>query len=131
MSVRKCLFRIWGAVTLVSILVDIACFWLVQHTPAAVPGSEGYNYITIFLVSAPLPFVLAPVLVCMGLLWGLLRSLWRAMWPAAGSAHTRRALVRARERGDGLHTGAALDLIPVKRRDDPGSESVSAIGSAG
>ena len=82
MSLRNSLFRIWLALTIVSVAVDVACFWLVQHTPAALPGTQDYNYITIFLVSAPAPIVLAILLTALGVLVGLLRWLWNAIRPA-------------------------------------------------
>jgi hypothetical protein len=76
MSVKQCLFRLWVKLTVLSVLVDIASFWLVDHTPAAVPGSDGPNYLLILLVSAPAPIVLAVVLTLVGLFcslsgWGL------------------------------------------------------------
>jgi hypothetical protein len=84
MSVKQCLFRLWIKLTVLSVLVDIACFWLVDHTPAAVPGSAGPNYIAILLVSAPTPIVLAVVLTLVGLfcslsgwVWKKLRLAWR------------------------------------------------------
>jgi hypothetical protein len=84
MSVKQCLFRLWVKLSLLSVLIDIACFWLVDHTPAAVPGSAGPNYIVILLVSAPAPIVLAVVLTLVGLfcslsgwIWKKLRLAWR------------------------------------------------------
>jgi len=64
--------------TFLLVLVDAACFWLVQHTPAATPGSNGFNYITIFLVSAPAPITLAILLTFGGLSLALLRWVWNA-----------------------------------------------------
>jgi hypothetical protein len=78
MIIRKSLIRIWLVLSLISILVDVACFWLVQHTPVQVPGEYAFNYITVFLVSAPAPFVLAVVLTLLGGLLALLRWIWIA-----------------------------------------------------
>jgi hypothetical protein len=95
MSVKQCLFRLWMKLTVVSVLVDIACFWLVDHAPAAVPGSDGPNYFVILLVSAPAPIVLAVVLTLVGLfcglsgwMWKKLRRVWRHLVLApAATAH--------------------------------------------
>ncbi len=84
MSVKKCLFRLWVKLSLLSILVDIACFWLVDHTPAAVPGSDSPNYFVILLVSAPAPLVLAVLLTLVGLFCSLSAWIWkklRRVWP--------------------------------------------------
>jgi hypothetical protein len=79
MSVKKCLFRLWMKLTVLSVLVDIACFWLVDHTPAAVPGSDGPNYFVILLVSAPAPIVLAVVLTLVGLFCSLSGWIWKKL----------------------------------------------------
>jgi len=76
MSIVGCLFRLWATLTVLAIAIDIACFWLVEHIPAAQTASEATIYLSTFMVSAPAPFLLVPVLVVVGLLWGLLRSLW-------------------------------------------------------
>jgi hypothetical protein len=77
MSISKCLFLIWVKLSLLSLLVDVACYWLVEHTPAAVPGSRDPNYLMMFTASVPAPFVLAIVLTLVGLFlklsWALLR----------------------------------------------------------
>ena len=78
MSIRKSLFRIWVALTVVSIGVDAASLWLGQHARAMLPGANDYNYITIFLVSAPAPIALAVLLTVLGLLLGLVRWVWNA-----------------------------------------------------
>jgi hypothetical protein len=83
MSISKCLFRIWVKLSLVSLLVDVACYWLVEHTPAAVPGSKDPNYLMIFTASVPAPFILAIVLTLVGLSlklsWALLRWIWKTL----------------------------------------------------
>lgn len=73
MSIRKSLIRVWVVLSLISILIDVACFWLVQHTSAPLPGNYTFNYITIFLVSAPAPFGLALLLTILGGVLVLLR----------------------------------------------------------
>jgi hypothetical protein len=83
MSISKCLFLIWVKLSLLSILVDVASYWLVEHTPAAVPGSTNLNYLMIFTVSVPAPIVLAIVLTLVWLFltlsWALLRWIWKML----------------------------------------------------
>lgn len=76
MSIRKSLVRVWLVLSLISVLIDVACFWLVQDTPARLPGSYTFNYITIFLVSAPVPIVLAILLTMLGAALAMLRWIW-------------------------------------------------------
>lgn len=84
MSIVNGLFRIWAAITMLAFAVDIACFWLANHTPAAQTASEATVYLDTFLISASAPILVVPVLAVAGLLWGLLRALlglarhWRA-----------------------------------------------------
>jgi hypothetical protein len=98
MSVKQCLFRLWVKLTVLSVVVDVASFWLVDHTPAAVPGSDGPNYLLILLVSAPAPIVLAVVLTLVGLfcslsgwVWKKLRLAWRqpVLTPSATAPRVR------------------------------------------
>ena len=77
MSIRKNLIRVWLALSLTSILVDVACFWLAQHSNAPLPGNYTVNYITIFLISAPAPLALAIALTFLGVVFAVLRGIWR------------------------------------------------------
>lgn len=76
MSIHKSLVRVWLVLSLISILIDVACFWLVQHTPAPLPGSYTFNYITIFFVSAPAPIVFAILLTMLDGALATLRWIW-------------------------------------------------------
>ncbi len=76
MSIRKSLTRFWVVVSLISVAVDAVCFWQSQHSVAPLPGSYTYNYIMIFFVSAPVPFVLAIVLTVLGFVLASLRWIW-------------------------------------------------------
>jgi hypothetical protein len=80
MSIAKCLFLIWVKLSLLSILVDIASYWLVVHTPAAVPGSTNPNYLMIFTASVPAPIVLAVVLTLVWLFLKLSGALLGWLW---------------------------------------------------
>jgi hypothetical protein len=83
MSISKWLFLIWVKLSLLSVLVDVACYWLVEHNPAAVPGSKAPNYLMIFTASVPAPIVLAIVLTLVWLFlklsWALLRWIWKTL----------------------------------------------------
>jgi hypothetical protein len=68
--------RLWFVLLLVSIAVDIACYWLAQHAPVPLPGNQGINYTAIFLVSAPAPFLLAIAIALLGGAFAVLRGLW-------------------------------------------------------
>lgn len=80
MSISKCLFLIWAKLSLLSVLVDVASYWLVEHTPAAVPGSTDPNYLMIFTASVPAPIVLAIVLTLVWLFLKLSSALLRWIW---------------------------------------------------
>lgn len=82
MTIRKSLIRIWMVLSLISLLIDGACFWLAQHTTAALPGNHTLNYITIFLVSASAPFGLAVLLAILGGVLALLRQIRAGFRPA-------------------------------------------------
>jgi hypothetical protein len=77
MSIIRSLFRLWMSLTVLAVAIDLACFWLVEHLPAARTASEGNIYLDVFLISVPAPVLLSPVLALTGLVWGLLRSLSR------------------------------------------------------
>jgi hypothetical protein len=76
MSVGKSLFRIWLMLSLASLAIDAACFWLSAHTPAAVPDRPTVNYVVIFMLSAPMPFALAVLFILTGMLFSVMRGLW-------------------------------------------------------
>ena len=76
MSVGKNLFRMWLTLSLASLAIDAACFWLSAHTPAATPDRPTVNYVVIFMLSAPLPFVLAVLFILIGIVFSLMRGLW-------------------------------------------------------
>jgi hypothetical protein len=102
MSIGKSLFRIWLMLSLASLAIDAACFWLSWHTPAAVPDRPTVNYVVIFMLSAPMPFALAVLFILAGMAFSLLRGLW-ALVPAPRkqstvAAFNQRFTPTARER---------------------------------
>ncbi len=76
MSIGKTLFRIWLMLSIASLAVDAACFWLSQHAPAALPERPTINFIIIFLVSAPAPLVLGLFLTALGVVLTLSHWIW-------------------------------------------------------
>lgn len=76
MSFFQRAIRLWFVLLLVSIAVDIACYWLAEHGPVPLPGNKGINYIAIFLVSAPAPFLLALAIAVLGGALAVLRGVW-------------------------------------------------------
>lgn len=76
MSIGKTLFRIWLLLSIASLAIDAACFWLSQHAPAALPERPTINFIIIFLVSAPAPLVLGLFLTALGVVLTLSRWIW-------------------------------------------------------
>ncbi len=77
MSIVRCLFRIWMALTVLAVAIDIACFWLASHLPAAQNAGQANIFLNTFLISAPAPVLIVPALAVVGLFWGLLRWLSR------------------------------------------------------
>jgi len=75
MILSKNLTRIWLIGSLLSLGVDGACYWLGQTSPAPIPDRMGINYIVIFLVSAPMPFVLAALVTLIGIVLALGRGI--------------------------------------------------------
>jgi len=75
MHIPNLLVILWLIMSLVSLAVDGACFWLIQNGPAPLPGDSALNYIAIFLVSAPAPFILAILVVALSLVLGILRGI--------------------------------------------------------
>ena len=106
MSIRKIIIRAWLALSLISILVDVACFWLVEYTPVQLPGTYTFNYITIFLISAPAPFGLAVLLAILGGILAALRWIWTGM---------RRGAHRPARISDYL-TAASIRAAPLPKR---------------
>src|SRR5512146_3446463 len=76
MSFFQRAIRLWFVLLLVSIAVDIACYWLAEHGAVPLPGNKGINYIAIFLVSAPAPFLLALAIAVLGGALAALRGVW-------------------------------------------------------
>jgi hypothetical protein len=77
MSIVGCLVRAWMSLTILAVAINFASVWLVDHLPAARSVSEANIYLDVFMISAPAPIVLVPVLTVVGGLWGLLRALSR------------------------------------------------------
>lgn len=102
MSFFQRAIQLWFGLLLVSIVVDIACYWLAQHAPVPLPGDQGINYIAIFLVSAPAPFLLAIAIAVLGGVFAVLRGVWLGF---------RRVLARAR-RGRDYAAGPSMGLAP-------------------
>lgn len=76
MSFFQRALRLWFVLLLVSIAVDIVCYWQSQNAPVPLPGNKGINYIAIFLVSAPAPFLLAIAIALLGGAFAVLRGVW-------------------------------------------------------
>jgi hypothetical protein len=79
MNIVKCLFRIWTALTVAAVAIDIACFSLVGYLPAAQNAEQANVFLSTFLISAPAPVLIVPALVAVGLFWGVLRWLSHLM----------------------------------------------------
>jgi len=77
MSITGCLFRMWATLSVLAVALAIACFWLVEHLPAAQSANEATIYLTTFLISALAPMLLVPVLAMVGVTWAVLRALLR------------------------------------------------------
>lgn len=120
----KSALRIWFVALLLSLAVDALCYWLAQNKPAPLPGDGGIDYIAIFLVSAPAPFILAIAIVLLGGVLALLRGIWlgcrlllrpaktrpdRPAAPAMGLASAPQELIR-REPSAPLFAGKARPL---------------------
>ncbi|MGH7034155.1 MAG: hypothetical protein ACREFL_10530 [Stellaceae bacterium] len=102
MSFFQRAIRLWFVLLLVSITVDVACYWLAQHAPVPLPGKAGINYIAIFLVSAPAPFLLAVAIALLGGAFSVLRGVWLGF---------RRMLHLARRTRD-YAAGRSMGLAP-------------------
>ena len=76
MSFFQRALRLWFVLLLVSIAVDIACYWLSQNAPVLLPGNQGINYTAVFLVSAPAPFLFAIAIALLGGAFAMLRGVW-------------------------------------------------------
>jgi len=79
MIIGKNLARSWAVLSLIAIAIDVACYALAQTSPVPLPNRPGVNYETIFLMSAPAPFVLAFLAVALGSVAALLRWLARLL----------------------------------------------------
>ncbi len=62
------LLRLWAILSVSSLAIDGGCLWLDRHGAVAAGLLESYdvNHVTIFLWSAPAPFVLAVFLLPLG-----------------------------------------------------------------
>ena len=78
MDIWKYLLRLWALLTLVSLAIDGVCVWIDAHG-GAVPLLDGWgvNYVTLFLWSAPAPFVSAILLPILGAGLGIVRWIVR------------------------------------------------------
>lgn len=76
MSFFRRAIQLWFVLLLVSIAVDVVCYWQAQTAPVPLPGSKGINYIAIFLVSAPAPFLLAIAIAVLTGAFAVLRGVW-------------------------------------------------------
>ena len=118
MSLGKTLFRIWLTLSLASLAIDAACFWLSWHTPAFLPDRPTINYVVIFMLSAPLPFALAVFLILLGLVVSVMRGLWGLARASHGSSSAaefdKRFAPAARER----------EVFRVGRVDAPPPRSI-------
>jgi len=67
MGIWTILLRLWATLSLVSLAIDGACLWIDAHGRAE-PLLEAYgiNHISLFLWSAPAPFVAAILLPFIG-----------------------------------------------------------------
>lgn len=77
MSIVRCLFRIWAGLTVLAVVIALACFWLADYIPAAQDAESANVYVNAFLIAAPAPVLTVPALVAVGLFWALLRWLSR------------------------------------------------------
>lgn len=81
MIIGKNLARSWAVLSLISIAVDVACYFSAQASPAPLPSRPGINYVMIFLFSAPAPFLLAVLAVVLGSIAAMIRWLARHLRP--------------------------------------------------
>jgi hypothetical protein len=79
MIIGKNLARSWAVLSLIAIAIDVACYALAQTSPVPLPNRPGVNYETIFLMSAPAPFVLAFLAVALGSIAAVIRLLVRLL----------------------------------------------------
>lgn len=121
MSIGKSLFRIWLTLSLASLAIDAACFWLSAHTPAAVPDRPTVNYVVIFMLSAPMPFALAVLFILAGMLFSLMRGLWALVHASrarsTAAAFTQRFAPPIREH----------DVFRVDRINPPAPQTVAPV----
>lgn len=72
MRIEKLLLGLWAVLSLVSLAIDSACVWIDAHgSVQPLLDAWGVNYITLFLWSAPVPFVLAILLSILGAVYGV------------------------------------------------------------
>jgi hypothetical protein len=78
MDVWKVMLRLWALLSLLSLAIDGICIWLDLSGRSAALLQELYDYyhvshVTVFLFSAPAPFVLAIVMPILGLILVFIR----------------------------------------------------------
>ena len=78
MDVWKVMLRLWALLSLLSLAIDGICIWLDLSGRSAALLQELYDYyhvshVTVFLFSAPAPFVLAIVMPLLGVLLVFIR----------------------------------------------------------
>jgi H+/Cl- antiporter ClcA len=73
MDVWKVVLRLWALLSLLSLVIDAICIGLDLNGRAAAPLHDLYetyrvSHVTVFLFSAPAPFVLAVIMPLLGVL---------------------------------------------------------------
>src|SRR5690348_2479323 len=67
MEIWKVVLRLWALLSLLSLAIAGACVWIDANGRAqAILDSYGINHVTLFLWSAPAPFVLAILMPILG-----------------------------------------------------------------
>ena len=91
MEVWKVVLRLWAFLSLLSLVIDAACIWL-DFKGTIAPLRDIYDtyhvsHVTVFLFSAPAPFVLAIVMPILG---GFLIFIRWSIGISAPDAHARK-----------------------------------------
>ena len=92
MEVWKVVLRLWALLSLLSLAIDAACIWL-DFAGTVAPLRDIYDtyhvsHVTVFLFSAPAPFVLAIVMPILGGFLIFIR--WSVGISAPPDAHPRK-----------------------------------------
>lgn len=117
MDVWKVVLRLWALLSLLSLAIDAICIGLDLNGRAAAPLQDLYDtyhvsHVTVFLFSAPAPFVLAVVMPLLGVLLIFLR------WSVGIEAPPPRAR-NARPRREPRAAAVAVTAPAVTRRKHP------------